>query len=570
MKTMNPTAPVEDSTTQPNSGTPPSASPSRVETSAKSPHSSPHSSTGRKILIGLLSLGIVVSLAAFGGYLSGARARDADAANPAGSGSAKGEKKKTNAGEKNPLPGVSLARDKDDKIIPHTVAVPVDVRKALGIWKGGQDVLAVAQAPKEMAPLVLPGSTALDPIHLARIRARFAPARVVKIGEVQDYSVYGQTSFARELRPGDRVKKGDVLGIFYSVDIGSKKNDLLDALTQLELDQKVLEMCYKHLDSCPEIMLVTQERQVQTDRNQVSRALNNLEAWDIPQNEIDALHEEAKKCAADKEYWKKHTREGRWVSGEKTAPTAADKIDPDKNAENPWGRATLRAPFDGIIVERNVSKDEMVVDNTVNLFQIAKVDKLLVIANCPEDQLPVLEALAADRRHWTVRTAGASDVGLPGKIDEVGYLIDPNQHTAIIKGYVENPGEHLRAGQYITATVPIPPPSGVVEIPMTSLMDDGQQSLVFVEKKDPKDPNITEYTMRRVQVTNRFDQKAFIRSTPIPKAERLTAREAEEGLLPKEPLLPNERILRSGTGELHMAILVLEAQLLKESHQDKP
>ena len=47
----------------------------------------------------------------------------------------------------------------------------------------------------------------------------------------------------------------------------------------------------------------------------------------------------------------------------------------------------MRAPFDGVIVERNVHVDEMVVDNTVNLFQIADVNRLLVIANCPEDAL---------------------------------------------------------------------------------------------------------------------------------------------------------------------------------------
>ncbi len=41
-----------------------------------------------------------------------------------------------------------------------------------------------------------------------------------------------------------------------------------------------------------------------------------------------------------------------------------------------------------------------------------------------------------------------------------------------------------------------------------------------------------------------------MRSTPIPKEEQLTAQEAEEGLLPKEPLLPGERVLLSGALEL--------------------
>ena len=126
----------------------------------------------------------------------------------------------------------------------------------------------------------------------------------------------------------------------------------------------------------------------------------------------------------------------------------------------------------------------------------------------------------------------------------------------MIKGYVENPGERLRAGQTITATICIPPPSGVVEIPNDALVDDGKQSLVFVQTDAAKH----QYTMRRVQVTQRFEQKVFVRSTPIPKEEQLTAQEAEEGLLPKEPLRPGERLLPSGAGELKAELLNLESQ----------
>jgi cobalt-zinc-cadmium efflux system membrane fusion protein len=555
MKTLNPIAPHDHGSAHPTSNAQLSVEPSQVGKAA------PRGSARRKIFIGSLAVVILVSLAALGGYLSGARAHDvSDPAGPGGMKTANGGKdnKDKSGGEKgSPLPGVSLVKD-----LPHTVRVPEEVRKSLGIRKGDQDVIYIAQPPAEMAPLVLPGSTALDPIRLARIRARFAPARVVQIGKVQDYSGQGKSEY-RELRPGDRVEKGDVLGIFYSVDVGSKKNDLLDALTQLEQDQKVLDNAEKHIDSVPEVFMIYAIRQVQTDRNQVDRALHNLEAWDIPQDEIDGLREEAKKQAADKSAWKK-TREGAWATGGEPKPE--EKIDPDSLAKNPWGKVTLRAPFDGVIVERNVHIDEMVVDNTVNLFQIAQVNKLLVIANCPEDQLPIVESLGSANRHWTIRTAGIdTTAGLPGTIDEIGYLIDPNQHTAIIKGYVENPGQHLRAGQYISATIPILPPPGVVEIPLTALMDDGQQSLVFVQP----DPKKAEYTMRRVKVMNRFDHKAFISSTYIPKEEQLTAQEAEEGCLPKEPLRPGERVLQTGTGELHMAILTLETEALKDSHESR-
>jgi cobalt-zinc-cadmium efflux system membrane fusion protein len=435
----------------------------------------------------------------------------------------------------------------------HAVKVPDEVCAALGIRNDKKYSVAVARAPTSMQPLVLPGSTMFDPSRLARIRARFAPARVVELAQVHDFSWRAGSTEFRELRQGDSVQRGGLLGVFYSVDVGSKKNDLLDALVQLELDQKIFDRVEKNRNAVPEVFFLTQLRAVQGDRNNINRALNNLKLWDIPQDEIDALHVEAQRIAADKDGWAK-TPEGIWVKGEKQ-PNG--ETIPGKAPENPWGRVTLRAPFDGVIVEKNVHIDEMVVDNTVNLFQIADVSRLLVVASCPEDALPTLEALSGGGRRWKVRTAGvAAADGLPGTIDEIGYIIDPNQHTAVIKGYVENPGKRLRAGQYVTATVEIPPPEDVVEVPADALIDDGRQAVVLVQP----DAAAPIFKVRRVDVTHHFEHSVFIRSAEIPEAERLTDYEAKEHLLPKEPLRAGERILLSGALELKAAVMDLEEE----------
>jgi cobalt-zinc-cadmium efflux system membrane fusion protein len=487
---------------------------------------------------------------------------------------------------------------------PHTVEVTDEVAAALGIRKkDGKESVATAQVPTAMRPLELPGSTDFDPSRLARIRARFAPARVVKIPEVHDLSSEtGRTEF-RELRQGDTVAKGDLLGVFYSVDVGSKKNDLLQALVQLELDQTILDRFQRHVEAIPPALRLTQERAVQGDRTEIHRALNNLILWDIPQDEIDALHAEARKICADKDAWSQ-TPEGQWVkrciekedaAAKEAAPKGAaagvqkaaaketaisikdavhaagrsapgaQHLDAGKEQLNPWGTVTLRAPFGGVIVERNLHKDELVVDNTVNLYQIADVSRLLVKANCPEDHLPALEALQGVDRRWTVRTVGASSAdGLAGPIAEIGYIIDPNQHTAVIKGYVNNPGKQIRAGQYVTATINVPPPRDVVEIPVDALVDDGKQSLVFVQP----DPAKRQYTMRRVHVTNRFDKTVLVRNTPLPKADQLTAAEAEEGLLPKEPLRPGDRVLLAGSVELKRVTIDLESRRKEQPNEE--
>jgi membrane fusion protein, heavy metal efflux system len=66
-------------------------------------------------------------------------------------------------------------------------------------------------------------------------------------------------------------------------------------------------------------------------------------------------------------------------------------------------------------------------------------------------------------------------------------------------------------------------------------------------------------------VTNRFADSVFVRKTPIPKNEQLTAQEAEEGLLPKEPLRSGERVLTAGSVELKRVVVDLESRPKEKS-----
>jgi cobalt-zinc-cadmium efflux system membrane fusion protein len=427
--------------------------------------------------------------------------------------------------------GVELAKE-----LPHTLIVPEDVQRSLGIRNGQIEMIGTAQLPKQSRSLVLSGSTALDPTRLFRIRARFTPARVVEVAPVIDAtaSAAAGKTVHRELRPGDKVKKGDLLGVFYSSDVGNKKNDLIDALVQLRLDEEILQKAEKAFLSgaLPEVFLLNAQRNVEADRNAERRAVNTLKTWDIPEEDIKAVYEEAKEIGKRK-----------------------GKRDPEKDKQ--WPKVELRAPDDGTIVERNVAQHEMVVDNTVNLFQIAKVDRLLVLASAPEDDLPTLQALDASQRRWNVRTVGANPgKGIDGTIDEIGYLIDPNQHTAVIKGHIDNPGGLIRGGQFVSATVAIPPPPGVVEVPVEAVVEDGTQCVVFVQADAKKH----EYTLRRVQLTHRFEKTVFVRSDEIAEKERLTREEEEQGMLPREPLRVGERVLLRGVLELKAELQEKEAQ----------
>jgi cobalt-zinc-cadmium efflux system membrane fusion protein len=152
---------------------------------------------------------------------------------------------------------------------------------------------------------------------------------------------------------------------------------------------------------------------------------------------------------------------------------------------------------------------------------------------------------------WNLHTVNAPDT--EATIDEIGYMIDPGQHTAIIKGHIDNPQGKLRAGQFVSATIDLPPPADAVEIPLTALVEDGRQSFVFV-KTDPEKPR---YTLRRVVVTHRFEKTAFVRSMLSPEQQRLSPEESAQGQQTRQPLRPGERYLVTGALELRAALIDL-------------
>jgi membrane fusion protein, heavy metal efflux system len=186
---------------------------------------------------------------------------------------------------------------------PNSLLVPEEVRRSLGIHKGNADQIAVAEKPTRTRPLVMPGSTALDPARLIRVRVRFAPAEVVEIAKIDDpHSSPGNVPpLRRELQVGDAVKKGGLLAVLSSVDVGNKKNDLFDAISQLRLDEEVLKRAEARSAAVPEVFLLGARRNVQTDINAVNRAENTLKTWAIPEEDIQAVRDAVRNISSAEE-----------------------------------------------------------------------------------------------------------------------------------------------------------------------------------------------------------------------------------------------------------------------------
>ncbi|MFO1043926.1 MAG: efflux RND transporter periplasmic adaptor subunit [Planctomycetaceae bacterium] len=342
-------------------------------------------------------------------------------------------------------------------------------------------VAAAAVAPKT-EPLVLSGSLFLDSSHLAIVHTRFA-GELVRIGEVPDTSATNGEARMRQLRAGDHVKKNDVIAVIWSKEIGEKKSDLVEALSRSRASRITLDRLESLKDgTVAEHLIRDARRQSESDLIAIERAERTLRAWKETDAEIAEVHAEANRISR----------------GESPK---------DSHVAETWANVEIRAPLDGVILERNVSIGE-ILDTNVDMFKIADMNRMGVLANIYEEDIPRLMALDADQRQWKVRLKSEpKSEAICGAFEVIGHVIDPGQHTAAVIGWIKNSGQRLRTGQFITATIDLPATDMAVSIPNASIIDDGLSSTVFVAT----DKTAREIEVRKVDVLRRGRDYALVK-----------------------------------------------------------
>jgi cobalt-zinc-cadmium efflux system membrane fusion protein len=398
-----------------------------------------------------------------------------------------------------PAAAPALAPEKD------ALTVPADVAKRLKVRT------EPARPSTVPSTLQLSGSLILDADRLAHVHARF-PGEVVELGKADNGS--------RPVAFGQHVRKGQLLAVIWSHDLGEKKSDLIDALSQLRVDEDSLARISKAAaeGSVPDRVLQDTRRKVEADRIAESRAVRTLQSWRISKEEIDHVRAEA------------------------------DRLSRDKTANREemvaqWAKLEVLSPLDGTVIERNVVLGELV-DTTTDLFKVADLSRLGVLAYAYEEDLPTLDCLPASQRVWSVTVGSGGDAATRiGRFDQVGCIIDPNQHTALVMGWVDNPDGKLRVGQFVTTRLDMPLPPGEVVVPASALCEESDRTSIFVQS-DSKPT----YVRRTVAVTGRRGDKVCIRSRP-------TREETRRGL---EPLAAGEQVVVSRVVELSASLDTLQ------------
>jgi cobalt-zinc-cadmium efflux system membrane fusion protein len=400
------------------------------------------------------------------------------------------------------------------RVSPETLEIPPEVVRSLDVRT------APASAPTRPRPLPpFAGALALDSDRLARVHTRFA-GEVMALGtpaggETTELPDAG-SSAARPLAVGDAVRKGQLLAVVWSKDLGEKKSELVDAVCRLKYDRVNLDRqkeLYRQAAGT-ERGLRDAEATVQADLIAVARAERTLRSWRLSDAEIAAVRAEADKLGRQ----------------------------PDTHTDDPaWARVEVRAPQDGVILEKNVTFGD-VVDTTADLFKVADRSRLVVWAHVYEEDLPRLQdPKLPTPLPWTVRVPSQPGATYPGVLERIGDLIDPNQHTALVVGHVDNPNGALKVGQFVTVAVELPPAADEIEVPTTALVEDGRTSVVFVQP----DPDKLRFECRHVTVLRRFHDVVYLSAKPA------------SGQPP--PLRVDERVVTGGAVFLKDALADLPA-----------
>lgn len=377
---------------------------------------------------------------------------------------------------------------------------------------------AQVRLPSRPRKLELRGQLNFDPDTLAHVRGRF-PGQIVELGKLDEPNATLSTQSMKTKRDVsfmDRVVAGQVLGVLWSKELGEKKAELVNSLIRLRTNQKNLAQL-RQLDKeggASERQVREATRQVEQDQTAVKAARMTLRSWMFSTAEIDEVAAEADRLH----------REG-----------AKQNL----QLENEWARVPIKAPRSGTIVEKNVVEGD-IVDTDTDLFKLADLSQLQIVAHVYEEDLAHLEKLPTPI-HWMITINSKPELEpISGTIDRMGDVIDPVEHMALVFGKIDNISGQLCAGQFVKATIEIPEDPDLVEIPTRALVEDGVESVVMVQI----DPRENRYVSRRVSVARRHRDVVYIHS-------RLTAEQKQAGF---QELHEGETVVASGALELKAAL----------------
>jgi cobalt-zinc-cadmium efflux system membrane fusion protein len=275
---------------------------------------------------------------------------------------------------------------------------------------------------------------------------------------------------------GQDVKKNTLLAMLHSTDLGLAEGAYLKARAKLH----EAELAYERARDLHEHKAVSlaelqrREAEMKTARAEARETQGRLELLGVTRQEVERLDRE-------------HT-------------IKAD--------------VPLRAPFDGRVIMRNITRGE-VVEMQQKLFTVADLSNVWVFGNVPEKDVHFIRK---DQNVEVIAAAYPHGIFL-GTITYIGDILDPATRTMRLRVTVPNPDRLLKPEMFAIVRVYAAPKPDVLTVPLAAVQNGSAGKIVFVQRA----PN--EYEVRTVKLGDEQGETVVVREG-LQEGERVVAKGA--------------------------------------------
>ncbi|MBI3465485.1 MAG: efflux RND transporter periplasmic adaptor subunit [Planctomycetes bacterium] len=316
------------------------------------------------------------------------------------------------------------------------------------VAKAGIDIALVQERPVVEA-VVANGEVVYDETRMAHLPSRVAG-----------------TVWSVEKQVGDRVHRGDVLTLIDAAEVGRAKGEFLQAISQARLKHTNLERLRPLADSG-----------IVMGRQFVEAEAADQEAWIRLQTAQQSLINLGLPIRAEEFTDVPPDEIARRIQFLGLPPDLTARLDAASTTSNLF---PIRSPLDGVVIDRNVVKDEPV-DTATVLFAVADVSRLWLMLNVRQEDAKYVSLgqqvlfQPSDRKHELENT---------GTVSWISTAADDQTRTVRVRVGLPNADGRLLANTFGTGRIVLRDEPAAIVVPTEALHWDGACHVVFVRDKN--------------------------------------------------------------------------------------
>ncbi|MCX7734403.1 MAG: efflux RND transporter periplasmic adaptor subunit [bacterium] len=295
-------------------------------------------------------------------------------------------------------------------------------------------VISLSQEIRQKAGIVT------EPVYLRKLLRKYSFPGGIFMDETKVVHVSSKVSgivVKSNFKVGDFVRKGEVLALIDSMEVGDLQNEYLKAKAELEIAQSSYERANLLFDQkvISKAEFLRRYGEYLSKKSNLESLRNKLRLFGFSEKEISFVEKERK------------------ISSQ----------------------IRIVSPISGRIIEAHSVVGE-IVEQSRPIFKIADLSNLWVVANIPEKDISKIR----EGQYINFTVSAYPDKAFRGRISYVSDIVDFDTRTVSVRAEVQNPDRLLKPGMFANIEV-IVEEINVLAVPKSAVQRDGDEIFVFVK-----------------------------------------------------------------------------------------